>query len=195
MRFSWSACVALAVAATAVAASESANGEGDPSLFAGTIAQSLAAVIVFLILFVVLSKFAWGPILKGLQDRERKIKEDLHRAETASREAASMLQEYQNKLAEGHAEAGRIIEQGKSDAQRIAAGLKEQAQKEIDQMRHRAQSEITTAKEQAITEIYSQAAELATTVAGRILQREINPTDHQQLIKESLDTLGSHSGR
>ena len=194
MRLFWSACMTGVITATAVAES-SAGGGDEPSLFDGTIAQSAAAVIVFLILFAVLSKFAWGPILKGLQDRERKIKEDLHRAETASREAASMLQEYQAKLAEGHTEAGRIIEQGKSDAQRIAAGLREQAQSEIDQMRHRATSEIKAAKEQAITEICSQAADLATTVAGRILQREINPADHQQLIEQSLGALGSQGGR
>ena len=165
------------------------HGGGDESLFAGTLAQSAAAIIVFLILFAVLSKFAWGPILKGLQDREGKIRGDLAQAQAARDEAKATLEQYQDQLAVAAEEAGKIIEQGKSDAQKIAAGLKEQTQVEINQMRQRAESEIRGAKEQAINELYTQAADLATVVAGRILQREIRGEDHQKLIQESLATM------
>ena len=77
------------------------------------------------ILFFVLTKFAWGPILKGLQDREQKIKDDLQRAQTAAHEAAASLEKYQNQLADSQAEVARIIDRGRSDAQKIATTLKE----------------------------------------------------------------------
>lgn len=167
---------------------------GEESLFAGTMAQSVAAIIVFLILFTVLSKFAWGPILKGLQDREEKIKGDLAQAQAAADEAKTTLERYQDQLAAAGDEAGKIIEKGKADAQKLAATLKEQAQAEINQLRQRAEVEIRTAKEQAINELYTQAADLATAVAGRILQREISGEDHQQLIQESLAAMSEQSG-
>ncbi|NJL32254.1 MAG: ATP synthase F0 subunit B [Phycisphaerales bacterium] len=69
-----------------------AASEGEPSLFAGTIAQSIAAVAVFMVLFAVLYRAAWGPILKGLQEREEHIKADLLKAETAARQAEGHAQ-------------------------------------------------------------------------------------------------------
>jgi len=185
MRLLWTAGLMLSITTTGLAA-----GDGDGSLFAGTLAQSIAAVIVFLILFFVLTKFAWGPILKGLQDREQKIKDDLQRAQTAAHEAAASLEKYQNQLADSQAEVASIIDRGRSDAQKIATALKEQAQVDVDQIRCRAEADIAAAKQQALNDIYSQGAQLATSVAGRILQREISSSDHQQLIDESIKTLG-----
>jgi len=170
------------------------HGGSDESVFAGTLAQSVAAIIVFLILFAVLSKFAWGPILKGLQDREGKIRGDLAQAQAAADEAKTTLEQYQDQLAAAADEAGKIIEQGKADAQKIATGLKEQAQADINQIRQRAELDIRGAKEQAINEIYAQGADLATTLAGRILQREIRGEDHQKLIQESLATMSEQGG-
>lgn len=165
------------------------TGDGGGNVFAGTLAQSIAAAIVFVILLTVLWRFAWGPILKGLQDRENRIKSDLEHAEAAAKNAQETLAEYKKQLAAAQAEAGRIIEQGRTDAQRVAANLKQQTQTEIDQMRQRAQDDIRAAKEHAIGEIHTQAAVLATGVASKILHREINPGDHQKLIRESLDAL------
>ena len=170
--------------ALAVASDEAANP------FAGTIFQSAAAVIVFLILLSLLYKYAWGPIIQGLQAREEKIKSDLEQAERAATEATDKLQQYQAKLAEAQKEAQQVIEQSRQDAQRVSAQIKEQAQNDILQLKDRAASEIDSAKQQAITELYGQAASLATQVAGRILQKEIRPEDHQALVDQSLQQLG-----
>ncbi len=159
------------------------------SLFAGTFAQSIAAVIVFLALFAILYKYAWGPILQGLQDREKKIADDLGQAQAAAREAKATLEQYQQQLAQAKVEAQRVIDQGKADAQKIAAELKDQAQADADQTRKRLQADIAAAKQNAISDIYAQAANLATTVAGQILKKEIKPDDHQQLINESLNAM------
>ncbi len=165
------------------------GGGGSGDVFAGTFAQSIAAAIVFLILLTVLWKFAWGPILTGLQDREQKIKADLDQAQAAADEARATLEQYQRQLAEAAAEAGRIIEQGKADAHKIAASLKDQTQAEITQIRQRAQADIQSAKQQAISDVYAQAATLATGVAGQILGREVKAADHQRLIDESIAAM------
>jgi F-type H+-transporting ATPase subunit b len=164
--------------------------EGGAGVFSGTLAQSIAAIIVFILLFALLRKFAWGPILKGLQEREGKIKGDLERAEQAAQQAATTLKEYQTQLAEAQEEARKIIDKGRGDAQRVADQIKEQTQADITQMRKRAEQEIRGAKEQALTEIYTQTATLATAVAGKILRREIKGDDQERLVQESIRELG-----
>jgi len=172
-------------------AAEAAHGEAAPSVFAGTIAQSIAAAIVFLILLGLLYKKAWGPILQGLQDREKRIKDDLEQAERSSREADEKLAEYKEQLANAQAESRKLLAEARADAERVAAQLKATAKGDVDQIRQRAQQDISAAKEQAINEIYAQTASLATQVAGRILQREIRPEDQQQLVEESLQQFRS----
>ncbi len=168
-----------------------AAGDGQPNVFAGSIAQSIAAAVVFLILFFILYKKAWGPILSGLQDRETKIKGDLEQAEKAATEAKQTLELYKEQLASAQEEAKRVIDQARSDAQKIAGQLRSDAESEIRTLRERATADIAAAKESAVNEIYNQTANLATSIAGRILRREINESDQEQLVRESLAELGN----
>ena len=184
----------LSFSAVASAASE-AHGAVEEMVtpFAGSIYQAIAAVIIFVLLLVILKKLAWGPILKGLVDREEKIKSDLEQAEIAAKEAAATLEQYRQQLINAHAESRKIIEQGRADAEKLAANLQKQAEADINGLRSRAQAEISSARQQAVSELYSQAASLATSVAGKILQRELKPEDQQRLVEESLATLGKSS--
>jgi F-type H+-transporting ATPase subunit b len=165
--------------------------EADPTLFAGTIAQSIAAIVVFLILFAFLYRMAWGPILKGLQEREAKIKSDLESAQRAAADASATLATYQKQLASAQQESARLIEQGRADAQKVALSIKDQTQAEITALKQRATADIDAAREQALTEIYQQTAALATAVAGKILRREIHAADQQQLVNEALREMDS----
>lgn len=160
-----------------------------PNPFFGTLYQAAAAAIVFLTLLWLLKAKAWGPILKGLQDRENKIKGDLEQAEQAMREATATLQQYRTQLAEAQAEAGKIIAQSRVDAERVAVGIREKSQQELEALKNRAAGEINAAKEQAINDLYGEAAMLATHVAGHILRREIRPEEQQRLIEDSLTQL------
>lgn len=182
--------MAVLCAATPVLAAEAEHAAEEPNLFAGSLYQALAAVICFFGLLFILRRFAWGPIIKGLQDREEKIRADLERAERAAAEANATLEQYRRQLAEARSEAHKIIEQSKQDAGLVAQQLKDQAQSDINQMRGRAETEIDAAKKQAIAEVYEQTADIATQVAGRILRRELDPKQQQTLVDESLRELG-----
>jgi len=159
----------------------------EPGLLSPDPGAAIWTIILFVVLLVVLGKFAWPSILKGLQDREEKIRADLENAENAARDATRTLEQYHVKLAAAQSESQKVIDQARADAQRIGAQLKDQTHNEIDKMRQRAKQEIGIAKEQAIGEIYAHTAAMVTQVAGRILQREIRPEDQQQLIDESLE--------
>ena len=154
----------------------------DPALYY----EMLWSVVVFLLFFAALSFLVWPKVLKALQEREAKQQGDLEQAEMAARQAQETLAEYRHQLAKAHEEAKRIIDQGKLDAEKLAAQIRDQAAADVSQLRQRAQDAIGNAKEQAIGEIYTQAATLSTQIAGRILQRELNPQDQEQLVRQSL---------
>ena len=164
--------------------------EGAANPFAGTLYQAVAAAIVFVVVLLVLRKAAWGPILKALQDRENRIKDDLETAENSAKRAEQTLRDYQQRLADANAEVRQMIEEGRTNAQKLAVQMKDHTQNEIVQMRQRAEADIVAAKERTLNEIYAETALLATYVAGRILKRQISETDQQQLVDEALSELG-----
>lgn len=171
---------------------EGGDGHGEaesPPLLNVSPGQYFWTLLLFLALLAVLGKWVWPPILKALQDRESKIREDLKQAEQANQQAQQTLDQYKQQLAEAQKESQRIIDQSRQEAQTLAKQWKEQTQQELDQMRQRAEQEIRTAKEQAIGDLYEQSARVATDVAGRILQREISDADQKELIEQSLREL------
>jgi len=181
-------------AAQSAAAAAAADGEhgaaaSEPSLFQGSLVQSLAAIIAFVVLLVILKKMAWGPMIQGLQDRENKIKDDLAKAEQANADAQKTLDDYKAQLAEAHSETRQMLDQARTDAEALRQKMTAEAEEEAARLRQRASDEIAQAKNQALQEIYQQSAELAVSVAGKILERQIDAKDTQQLVDQSLSEL------
>ncbi|MCC5830171.1 MAG: F0F1 ATP synthase subunit B [Phycisphaeraceae bacterium] len=170
-----------------------AAADEDVSVFEGTPWQSLAALIAFTVLFFGLKKYAWGPILQGLQDREQKIKDDLAKAQRTFQDAQKLLDEHRALMATADQEARKIIDAGRRDAETAAAQIREQAEKEITAVKQRARQEINAAREQALAEIFSRVAVISSELAGSILKREINPDTHRELVERSLSQLESRN--
>ena len=173
-------------------ASDEAHGQG-PGLLSPDLGTAVWTIVLFVVLVAVLGRFVWPSVLKGLQDRENKIRQDLEDAQAAVRQADETLQQYQTRLAKAQAEAKVIVDQSRTDAEKVGQQIKGDVQRQIDQMRQRATGEIRAAKEQAVHEVYQQVAALSTNIASRILHREIRPEDQQQLIDVSLDELRAKS--
>jgi len=166
--------------------------EGDESnLFAGDIGNAVWTLVIFLLVIAVLGKFAWGPLLTGLQQREEFIRRSLKEAKADREAAEARLQEYEERLSSAAAEAAQILEQGKREGEGLRAGIEEKARDEADKMVDRARREIELAKQSAIKDLYATSSELATEIASRIVQRELNPADHEKLIADSIKELGN----
>lgn len=164
------------------------DGE-QPSLFAKDPFSYIWNILMFLILLGILWKFVWPKVLDGLQAREQKLREDLSNAEQSAKEAAEALAKRQEELANAQKDAQAVIEEAKTSAEQLAAKMKSDAESEIVKMKERATAEIASAKDAALSEVYAQTAELSTQIAGRILKREINVQDQQQLVSDSLAEL------
>ena len=181
----------LALPGAAAAADAAAEGDhgATPTPFAGTIAQSIAAIVVFLVVFAVLKQKAWGPILKGLSDREDKIRRDIEEAEAARARSEATLKEYQAQLATAEQKVRDLLAKANADAELIAAGVRTRAQQEAEETKERATREIDAARKDAVRQVHEQAALLATSVAEKILRRSLNPQDQRDLVAASLDEL------
>ena len=179
-----------AVALAMLALSSVANAaEGESNLFAGDIGNAVWTLVIFVLVIVVLGKFAWTPLLEALQKREDFIRDSLEEAKDDRLAAEAQLKEYEAKLATAQGEATEIIEEAKRDAETLRTRLEEKAREESENMLDRARREIGIAKQSAVKELYSTSAQLATDIAGRVLQRELTPADHERLIQESIGEL------
>ncbi len=168
-----------------------ASGGGESSIFAGDIGNAIWTLVIFGLVLFVLGKYAWGPMLDSLQQREKFIRESLEQAKADRESAESRLKEYEEKLTAARAEATAIVEGGRRDGDELRRTIEEEARGEADKMVDRAKREIQIAQQTAVKQLYSTGAALATELAGRVLGREVNPEDHERLIAESLDELGN----
>lgn len=152
----------------------------------GGLAPAITTIVAFLIVFLFLATRVWPKITKGLDERAAKIREEIAAAEAARKQAKMALDDYEQSLSEARAEAQRMLEDTKAKQTELAAELRAKADVELNQMRDRAKRDIEAAKRAAINEIYAQSVAIATTMAGKILQREISPADQQRLLEDSL---------
>ena len=181
----------LLMAPVMAAAAEAEHGESSSNLFAGDLGNFVWTVVIFLILLFVLGKYAWGPILNGLQTRENFIREALEKAKRDREESEARLRELEARLAAARSEASAIVDEGRRDAEAVKRRIEEDAKRESDKMIERARREIQIATDTATKELYGLAARLATDMAARVIGREVNPQDHERLIAQSIEELAA----
>lgn len=148
------------------------------------------SLVVFLTTFIILYFKVWPLITKGLDEREKKIRDAIAEADAAKVSAEASLAEYQENLASARVEANEMIAKAKADAKAAGEELRRQNETELASMKQRATRDIETAKHAAIIELHAEATVLAAAIASKILQREISATDQQNLVEETLDELG-----
>ncbi|MCC9602571.1 F0F1 ATP synthase subunit B [Stieleria sp. JC731] len=152
---------------------------------------AVANLAIFLGVFLILAKFVWPVILGGLKAREDKIHSDLHQAQEANEKAQQILADYEKKVAEASAEAQTILAEARKDAQANATRIVDDAKVEAARQSERAQADIETAKKVALAEIADQTSAVAMSVAKQVVGRELQPSDHADLIRNALDQIPS----
>ena len=155
----------------------------------------LSTVIVFLVLLGVLWKFAWGPLSESLAERERKQEETIAAAESAKSESAKLLAEHKRQMSAAAEQVRQMLDDARRQSDANAAAILQKAAAEAEATRERAQREIGTAKDQALSEIWSKTADLAISVAGKVLSKEMSGDDHRRLVAAAISELPSANGR
>ena len=151
----------------------------DPGLF-------IWSTVAFLLLFFLLSKYAWKPIIKALDERERSIEDALSKAEMAKAEMAKLINENEKLLRETRLERDSILKEAKEIKDQIIIDAKEQAKTEGVKLIENAKDEINNQKLAAMAEIKNQVSTLSLDIAGKLLRRQFEDQDKQQALVNDL---------
>jgi F-type H+-transporting ATPase subunit b len=150
-------------------------------------------LVVFVVLLLVLTKFAWKPLMAGLDQRERTIADMIDEAKRNQDESARKLQAYEQKLAAAAAAAHEVLVQARRDAAAASEKMLEEARADANRERLRALADIEAAKNTAVQQIADQSANLAFALARKLIHKELRPEDHTALIRESLEQFPSEN--
>jgi F-type H+-transporting ATPase subunit b len=153
--------------------------------------ELIVGAITFLVVFALLSRFAFPQLNRMLEARTGKIQGDLERAEQARREAEEELARYREQLANARDEANRIIEEARRTADQLRKDLQAKAEQEAQQIVARAQEEIRAERDRVFQELKTQVGEIAVELAGRVVAKELDRAAHERLIDEFIDQVAS----
>lgn len=149
-------------------------------------------VITFVLLLLVLKKYAWKPILSALDQRESAIKESLERAEKVQEEANKVLEDNKAKLAKAEEESRKIIDQSRDYADKLKEQLisesKEQAKKIIED----AKQEIEREKDAAFNSLKSQIVDITLKAAEKILKENISKDKNEDIVKDYIKEINKN---
>lgn len=155
---------------------------------------ALWTIIVFVILLVVVRAAAWNPIQKVLTEREKFITDSLQQAKKDRAEAEVRLREYGEKLETARGEATAIVAEARRDAEVVKRKIEDDGKEEAAATLQRAKREIAVATDTAVKQLYTLSADLATSVASRIIRKELDAKEHERLIAESIEELEAAGG-
>ncbi|MBV7532687.1 F0F1 ATP synthase subunit B [Chitinophaga sp. sic0106] len=140
----------------------------------------IISFVIFVIVFLILKKFAWTPILAVLKEREGSIADSIASAERVKEEMAQMKAEHEHVLAEAKAERSKILKEAKDAKDMIIGEAKTQAQAEAKKIISEAYAAIESQKMAALTEVKNQVGNLAIEVAEKILRKELSDKSAQE---------------
>ena len=137
-------------------------------------------LLAFLIVFFVLKKFAWGPILASLNERERGIADSLESAKRVKAEMAQLKSDNEDLMARAREERSIMLKEAKEMKDRIVAEAKEQAKADAARIIADAQQAIQAQKMAAITEVKNQVGKLVVEVSEKVLRKELSGKEAQE---------------
>ena len=167
----------------------------EPSSHPGTNAEPLSfspdlaawTVVVFVLLLAVLWKFAWGPILAGLEKREHAIAHEIADAKHQHEEANALVAKYEARLAAAGEEVRAILDEGRRDAEHAKQAILAEAKSAAEAERLRALRDIESATDGALRSLAERSAQLAVELAGKIVRRNLTSADHARLVDEAVE--------
>ena len=144
----------------------------------------------FLLLIILIKRFAWENITSTFEQRAKKISDDIDGAESARQKAEDLAQKRETELAGSRQEATTIIENAKETAEKNKAGILADAADEAGRLKEKANQEIAQTKAEAMNSIKGDVADLTVNLASKILGQKLDQEAHKELIDRYIDKLG-----
>ena len=153
--------------------------QADPGLFIWTI-------LTFLVLVVLLARFAWRPLLAALERRQAEIARSIEDAQRAKQELERLQRESAQIIASARSEAEAIVSRSRSDAEHLREDIKQKSRAEAAAIVKNAERQIQLETARALQQIRHEAVDLSVNIASKILRRNVSKEDNEGLIEETL---------
>ena len=154
-----------------------------------------ATIVVFVLFALVLGRFAWGPLLKIIAEREKAIREQVDFAERAAAEGRELLAKHQELVRNAGREREEILARAAKEAEVVHAELVAKARAEAEAVVARAREQMLRDKDRAIAELRGQVADLAVEAASRIVRSSLSDEAQRRLVDDYIRSLpGSQAG-
>ena len=145
--------------------------------------------LTFLALILVLAKFAFGPIVRMLDERERTIREAIEQAKKERAEAEKLVAETRESLHKAQREAADLAKRSQAEVEALRQELTARARKEADELVASARAQIQEERSKAVGELRAQVADMAIEVARRLIPQAVDEKTHRALVEEYVKQL------
>ncbi len=147
----------------------------------------IAQLLIFLVMLGVLYRFAWGPLLRILNERRARIAQGVEATERAMHELAAAERERQAKLEEARREAQALLDRIAKQGEDLRKELEAKAREQAEAFTAKARAEIQQERQKAVEDLRLQVADLAVLAAGRIIGESLDAKKHRQLIERAIE--------
>ncbi|MDQ7824813.1 MAG: F0F1 ATP synthase subunit B [Candidatus Eremiobacteraeota bacterium] len=141
-------------------------------------------IVNFLIFLAVITHFLYRPVIKMLNARKTQIEKEIKDAEALKAQAAGLRQDYEAKLRDAQKTAQDIIRKATESGESIKNDIVNEAKKEAQHEKERGEEEIKLERERALQSISTYVADLAVTMAGKVLASSLDKATHQRLMED-----------
>jgi F-type H+-transporting ATPase subunit b len=182
----------LANAAAAVAQEGGSQaGGGSGGVMDLSVNLMFWTLLIFGVLFFILSKKAFGPIMAAVEKREKALEDAIDGAKRDRAAAAALLAEHQAQIEAARGDAQKLIAEGRAVAEKMRADLLEHTRKEQQDMLERARRDIEAEKDKAIAQLRKEAVDLALAGASKVIEQNLDSAKNRQLVESYLASIGS----
>jgi F-type H+-transporting ATPase subunit b len=190
MRFSPLNSLALLAVSPAALHAQEAEG-GTRTFMKPDTGHMVWTLVIFVVLMLVLSRYAFGPITAAVEAREKALEDAIEGAKRDREAAAKLLQEHQAAIDAARGEAQKIIADGRAVGEKMRADMIEATRKEQQDMLERARREIESEKDKAIMHLRREAVDLALAGASKVIEQNLESQKNRQLVESYLASIGT----
>lgn len=152
--------------------------------------NTVIPIVAFVLLYLLLKKYAFGPLFNVMEKRREMVQRDIETAEENRKQAEELLQQQKQAIQEARQEAYEIIENARRMAQKQSDEIIAKAQEETARLKNDALREIEAEKAKAVAALRSQVGAMSVLIASKIIEKQIDEKSQQELVEQYLKEVG-----
>ena len=152
--------------------------------------QIIISLANLLIMFLIIRRFLFKPVQKMLETRRKQVEDVYAEADEKRAAAIGMKQEYEAKLAAAREEADGLVRSAVQTAQKRSDAIVAEASHQASHLKQKAAEEIAQEKQQMLRDVRGEISDIAVSIAGKVVERELNSQDHRDFVDEFIRNVG-----